>query len=82
MSQIAEYLKESYQELVTKVTWPSGKELQSSSVLVFVASLLIAGNCFCYGLGFWCECSRLSLERIGWVDLPSSLIESRGFCHE
>jgi preprotein translocase subunit SecE len=46
MSQIIEYLKESYLELVTKVTWPAGKELQSSSVLVFVASLLIAGIVF------------------------------------
>jgi preprotein translocase subunit SecE len=46
MSQIIEYLKESYLELVTKVTWPAGQELQSSSVLVFVASLLIAGIVF------------------------------------
>jgi len=46
MSQITEYLKESYLELVTKVSWPSAKELQSSSVLVFVASLLIAGIVF------------------------------------
>ena len=42
MSQITEYLQESYQELVQKVTWPTWRELQESSVLVFVASLLIA----------------------------------------
>jgi len=29
-----------------KVTWPTWKELQGSSVLVFVASLLIAGLVF------------------------------------
>ena len=46
MSQITNYIKESYSELVTKVTWPTWKELQESSVLVFVASLLIAGVVF------------------------------------
>ena len=34
--------KESYNELVHKTTWPSGKELSSSAVIVLVASLLIA----------------------------------------
>ena len=46
MTQFTQYLQDSYQELVTKVTWPTGKELQSSSVLVFVASLIIAGFVF------------------------------------
>ena len=34
--------KESYNELVRKTTWPSGKELASSAVVVLVASLMIA----------------------------------------
>jgi len=34
--------KESYDELVHKVTWPSWKQLQSSSILVLVASAIIA----------------------------------------
>jgi len=34
--------KESYDELVHKVTWPSWKQLQSSSLLVLVASVIIA----------------------------------------
>ena len=46
MSQFTQYLQESYQELVQKVTWPTWIELQGSSVLVFVASLLIAGLVF------------------------------------
>lgn len=46
MSQITNYIKESYTELITKVTWPSWKELQESSVLVFVSSLIIAGAVF------------------------------------
>ena len=36
------YVKESYNELVNKVTWPSFPELQSSTVVVMVASLIFA----------------------------------------
>jgi preprotein translocase subunit SecE len=42
MEKVKEYILESYNELVNKVTWPTMAELQSSSVLVLVASLLIA----------------------------------------
>jgi len=35
-------MKESYDELVHKVSWPSWNQLQSSTLLVFVASILIA----------------------------------------
>jgi preprotein translocase subunit SecE len=46
MANIKSYIEESYQELVSKVTWPSWKELQEASVLVFIASLIIAGLVF------------------------------------
>ncbi|TVR36588.1 MAG: preprotein translocase subunit SecE [Cryomorphaceae bacterium] len=36
------YIIESYEELVHKVTWPTWKELQSSSILVLIASIIIA----------------------------------------
>jgi len=36
------YIQESYEELVNKVSWPTWPELQSSSIVVLVASLLIA----------------------------------------
>ena len=36
------YLKESYTELVHKVTWPSWSELQNSAVLVMVATAIIS----------------------------------------
>ncbi len=36
------YLKESFTELVHKVTWPTWNELQNSTVLVMVATLIIA----------------------------------------
>ncbi|HNY53486.1 MAG TPA: preprotein translocase subunit SecE [Bacteroidales bacterium] len=34
--------KQSYTELVHKVTWPTWSELQNSGVLVLVATLIIA----------------------------------------
>ena len=36
------YIKESYTELVNKVSWPSFSQLQSSTIVVMVASLLFA----------------------------------------
>ena len=39
---IATYCKESYNELVHKVTWPTSKELASTAVLVLSASIIIA----------------------------------------
>ena len=36
------YVKESYNELVHKVTWPTFSQLQNSTVVVMVASLLFA----------------------------------------
>ncbi|MFO7616136.1 MAG: preprotein translocase subunit SecE [Bacteroidales bacterium] len=36
------YLKEAYDELVHKVSWPSWPDLQSSAIVVLVASLIIA----------------------------------------
>lgn len=42
MSKFGEYVKSSYDELVHKVSWPTFKELQSSAVVVAVASLVIA----------------------------------------
>lgn len=42
MASLGTYIKESYNELLTKVTWPAWKNLQQSSVLVFIASLIIS----------------------------------------
>jgi preprotein translocase subunit SecE len=36
------YLKESYTELVHKVTWPTWSDLQNSAVLVMVATAIIS----------------------------------------
>ncbi|MDR1847741.1 MAG: preprotein translocase subunit SecE [Bacteroidales bacterium] len=42
MSKIVDYVKDSYEELVHKVSWPTTAELLNSTVVVFVASLIIA----------------------------------------
>ncbi len=42
MERLKLYIIESYNELVTKVTWPSWSNLQSSTVVVLVASILLA----------------------------------------
>ncbi|MFL5728652.1 MAG: preprotein translocase subunit SecE [Cytophagaceae bacterium] len=42
MGKIVAFVKDSIDELVTKVSWPSYAELQSSSVLVLVASVIFA----------------------------------------
>ncbi len=36
------YAKESYVELMQKVSWPTWSELQSSAIVVSIASLIIA----------------------------------------
>lgn len=41
MNKIATYFKESYQELMQKVTWPSWTQLQQSTVIVLVATVII-----------------------------------------
>jgi preprotein translocase subunit SecE len=42
MSKFINYLKESYTELTQKVTWPSWEKLQSSALLVLVATIILA----------------------------------------
>ena len=40
--KLTNYIKNSYKELVQKVAWPSMKSLQSSTIVVMVASIIIA----------------------------------------
>jgi len=42
MNKISNYLQETYNELIHKVSWPSWADLQSSAIVVMVASLIIA----------------------------------------
>jgi len=41
MNKVSTYFRDSYKELLEKVTWPSWSELQQSTVIVLVATLVI-----------------------------------------
>lgn len=41
MNKVTTYLRESYRELMEKVTWPTWLQLQQSTIIVLVATLLI-----------------------------------------
>jgi len=41
MNKISTYFRESYRELVEKVSWPTWSELQQSTVIVLVATVII-----------------------------------------
>jgi len=51
-NKIKEYIKDSYDELMHKVSWPTWSELQSSAIVVFVASLIIALVVFIMDMSF------------------------------
>jgi preprotein translocase subunit SecE len=42
MNKLTEYFKVSYDELVNKVTWPTWASLQESTIIVMIASMIIA----------------------------------------
>jgi preprotein translocase subunit SecE len=41
MNKVTTYFSESYRELMEKVSWPSWTQLQQSTVIVLVATVLI-----------------------------------------
>jgi preprotein translocase subunit SecE len=51
-SKITNYLQDTYNELVHKVSWPSWADLQSSAIVVMVASLIIALVVFAMDISF------------------------------
>ena len=51
MAKVVQFIKESYDEMTQKVTWPTWGELQNSAVLVLVASLIIALIVFAFDKG-------------------------------
>ncbi len=52
MRKFINYLKESWVELTKKVTWPTWSKLQSSAVLVLVATLILAVVVFVMDFAF------------------------------
>ncbi len=41
MNKITTYFKESYKELMEKVTWPTWSQLQQSTMIVIIATIVI-----------------------------------------
>jgi preprotein translocase subunit SecE len=52
MRRIINYLKDSYTELVHKVTWPTWKELQNSAIVVMIATLIFSLVIFAMDISF------------------------------
>jgi preprotein translocase subunit SecE len=50
--RLKEYARESYDELINKVSWPTWSELQNSAVVVSVASLIIAAVVYLMDISF------------------------------
>jgi preprotein translocase subunit SecE len=42
MKKVIEFINHSYQEMVSKVSWPSGSDLNNQTILVLVASIIFA----------------------------------------
>jgi preprotein translocase subunit SecE len=41
MSKLTAYFKDSYRELIEKVTWPTWQQLQQSTMIVLISTLII-----------------------------------------
>ena len=41
MNKVSTYFRDSYKELLEKVTWPSWTQLQQSTMIVLAATLLV-----------------------------------------
>ncbi|MES2646579.1 MAG: preprotein translocase subunit SecE [Bacteroidota bacterium] len=41
MNKVSHYFRDSWKELIEKVTWPTWNQLQQSTVIVLVATLVI-----------------------------------------
>jgi len=50
--KVVNYIKESYAELVHKVSWPTRTELVNSAIVVLIASIIIALIVWLMDLGF------------------------------
>ncbi|MBN9350200.1 MAG: preprotein translocase subunit SecE [Chitinophagaceae bacterium] len=41
MNKVISYVRESYKEMIHKVTWPNWDELQQSTMIVLISTILI-----------------------------------------
>jgi preprotein translocase subunit SecE len=52
VSKIRNYFRDTVNEMVHEVSWPTWKELQGNTIIVVVASVLIAAIIFVMDFGF------------------------------
>ena len=64
MKKVVAYIKESYDELVHKVSWPTYSELSSNAVAVLYASLIIALLVFLMDLCFQNFMEKINLSTL------------------
>jgi len=51
MNKIQTYFRDSYKELMEKVTWPNWQQLQQSTMIVLIATLVITAIVWVLDLG-------------------------------
>ena len=51
MSKLTAYVKDSYRELLEKVTWPTWQQLQQSTMIVLVATIIITAIVWLMDMG-------------------------------
>jgi preprotein translocase subunit SecE len=51
MHKVSNYFRDSYKELVEKVTWPTWPQLQQSTIIVLSATVLITAVIWLMDLG-------------------------------
>lgn len=52
MAGVRTYIEEAVDELTIKVSWPTWSELQSSGIVVLIATFIVAGLIYLMDLGF------------------------------
>ena len=52
MGRIRAYINDTYSELVTKVSWPTWKELNGSAVIVMVSTLITSALIYLMDVSF------------------------------
>ncbi len=51
MNKLSAYIRDSYKEMGEKVTWPNWEQLQQSTMIVLVATILITAMVWVMDLG-------------------------------
>ena len=51
MNKVSNYFRDSYKELMEKVTWPTWEQLQQSTVIVLSATIIIMALVWVMDLG-------------------------------